>query len=44
VLVPLLELAVRYATDRERMAGWVLDRIGRLDDPDNPPQERGQAG
>ncbi len=43
LLVPLLELAVRYTVDREHMAGWVLDQIGRLDEPHNPPLVQDQA-
>lgn len=45
LLVPLLELAVRYTTDRERMAGWLIDQIARLDDRDDPPPlSNGEAG
>jgi hypothetical protein len=43
LLVPLLELAVRYTKDRERMARWLLDQIGRLDDRDNPPLLQDEA-
>jgi hypothetical protein len=43
VLWPLLDLAVRYTTDRERLAGWLLDQIGRLDDRDDSPLLQGEA-